>query len=225
MLDHRARPVAQRLLAPIATALPISANALTVIGLLIGLLAAIAAGATLWPVALVLWLLNRLLDGLDGFVARGRGQQSDFGGYLDILADVTIYAALPLGIAVGLDERSAWIAAAVLLATFYMNATSWLFLSALQEKRLQGATASGETTSVTMPTGLIEGTETILFFALMLVVPSLAVWLMWIMAAGVLLTVIARLIASAGLLEPLETVPPDTSPLETPAPETGATSS
>jgi len=36
------------------------------------------------------WILNRILDGFDGLVARERNQQSDFGGYLDLVLDVAV---------------------------------------------------------------------------------------------------------------------------------------
>ena len=73
--------------------------------------------------ALGLWLVNRLLDGLDGTLARRSGRQSERGAYADILADVIVYAAIPLGIAAGQDDRAAWIAAGALLATAVAAAT------------------------------------------------------------------------------------------------------
>ena len=85
----------------------------------------VAAAAGFVVVAVVLWLLNRALDGLDGAIARARGRGSDLGGYLDMLADVVVYAAVPLGVAVSVDTRSGWMAAAVLLGSFYVNAVSW----------------------------------------------------------------------------------------------------
>ena len=46
--------------------------ALTGIGWLVGVGACAAVGARLWLLGLALWLANRLLDGLDGAVARVR---------------------------------------------------------------------------------------------------------------------------------------------------------
>ncbi|MGQ7148234.1 CDP-alcohol phosphatidyltransferase family protein, partial [Escherichia sp. SS-MK2] len=46
--------------------------------------------------ALVVILLNRLLDGLDGALARRRGL-TDAGGFLDISLDFLFYALVPFG--------------------------------------------------------------------------------------------------------------------------------
>lgn len=40
----------------------------------------------------------RVLDGLDGVVARQRNKQTDFGGYLDIVLDFTVYSIIPVAL-------------------------------------------------------------------------------------------------------------------------------
>jgi phosphatidylglycerophosphate synthase len=181
-------------LAPLARALGpgVSPTAITLAAALVGLACAwtVAHGAT--GVALALWLANRLLDGLDGTLARMHGRQSDFGGYLDILLDFVVYAAVPLGLlAAGADVRLP-AAIAWLLATFFVNAASWMYLSAVLERRQAGATARGELTTVTMPPGLVAGTETVLLYALLVAFPALRLVLVWTMAALVALTVVQR---------------------------------
>lgn len=49
-----------------------------------------------------------------------------------------------------------------------------MYLSSILEKMGLGAEETGESTSVCMPRGLIEGAETVLFFTLFLVFPSKA---------------------------------------------------
>ena len=73
----------------------ISADAVTLAGLALGLAAAalIALGQPGW--ALLPLLLGRLADGLDGAVARAT-HTSDFGGYLDIVSDFLVYGAVPM---------------------------------------------------------------------------------------------------------------------------------
>jgi phosphatidylglycerophosphate synthase len=122
--------------------------------------------------ALALWLFNRLLDGLDGLIARRSRRSSDAGGYLDIMLDFMIYAALPLAMAWA-EPALAW-PTAVLLGVFYINSASWMYLSALLEKRGAGAEARGEATSVSMPRGLVEGSETIVFYTLLISNPWVA---------------------------------------------------
>ena len=117
----------------------------------------IAIGNYGW--GLFFWLLNRFLDGLDGNVARLWGKQSDLGGYIDILLDFVVYALVPLSLVIADPSEVAYLSLGILLASFYVNAGSWMFLSAILEKRGLG---KKEKTSVTMPSGFIEGAETII---------------------------------------------------------------
>ncbi len=195
MLDLRLRPHKDRLLEPTAANLArhVSADALTAIALAVTLGAAALAALGQPIVAVVAWLVGRLLDGLDGPVARNRGAASDLGGYLDMVADTIGYAAVPIGVALGIDEPSAWIAVSVLLGTFFVNAISWSYLSAVLEKNGTGAAATGERTTITMPPALIEGTETIVLFSLFIAFPQWATWLFAVMAALVTVNVVQRL--------------------------------
>lgn len=173
---------------------------LTLLGLAITIGAGWAAAVGLTIVALVAWLLGRLLDGLDGPIARQRGQASDLGGYHDILADTVGYIAVPLGVALRVDSRAGWITLAVLLGAFWVNGMSWAYLAAILEKRGAGASSTGEMTSVTMRPALIEGTETILIFSAFILFPQVAPWLFGAMAALVALNVLQRLRWAAGHL-------------------------
>lgn len=191
MFDHLLRALKDRLLAPVAERLApwVSPNALSVVALVVGLLAAGLAARRQYDLALACWLLNRVLDGLDGTVARVSGTQSDFGGYLDILLDFVVYAAVPIGLAIGQPRTSVLVAALGLLASFFVNAASWMYLSALLERRGAGAAARGERTSVTMPPGIVAGAETVVFFSLFLLLPDRLALLFTLMAALVLVTV------------------------------------
>lgn len=195
MLDLRLRPLKERLLEPAAARLAprVSADALTAIALVVTLGAAALAAAGQPLAAVVAWLVGRLLDGLDGPVARHRGAASDLGGYLDMLADTVGYAAVPIGVALGVDERSAWVAVSVLLGAFFVNAISWSYLSAVLEKNGAGAAATGELTTITMPPALVEGTETIVLFSLFIALPDWSTWLFGVMAALVTANVVQRL--------------------------------
>jgi phosphatidylglycerophosphate synthase len=191
VLDERLRHVKVKVLAPLAkrfsTAPPLQ---LTINAFIAGLLCALAAGVGNYWIALLLWFLNRLLDGLDGEVARLAKKQSDWGGYIDIVCDFAVYALIPFALAWSLGSPGAFFAVAFLLITFYVNAGSWLYLSALLEKR---SPATATYTSITFPTGLIEGTETILFYSLFLLLPTLAPYLMVLMALLVIITIFQRL--------------------------------
>ncbi len=202
MFDVRLRPVSARLLGPLAERLVgrVSATGLTLAAVVVGLGAAVCAWQQLPAAAVTAWLLARLLDGLDGAVARVSGSAGDAGGYADLVGDVVVYAAIPIGIAAGTTDDTLWPITAVLLATFYVNAVSWLMLSAVLEKRSAGAAARGELTSVTMPPALVEGTETIVFFTVALAVPSIAGPVFAVMAVAVAVGVGQRALAARQLL-------------------------
>lgn len=144
--------------------------AITAASLLAGVASAGVAASGLPLVALALWLTNRVLDGLDGEVARLDGRQSDLGGYADLLADFTVYALLPIGLAYAQQDPAVWRLLAWMLAAFYLNAGSWMLLAALLEKERQRS--ARPRTSLHMPTGLIEGAETALLYVLFLLFPN-----------------------------------------------------
>ena len=195
MLDEFFRLQKERWLGPLARALAswCSPLAITLLALAIGLGAALAASSAAWTLALLLWLANRVLDGLDGVVARVGGRQSELGGYLDIVCDFVVYGAMPVAIALALDTRAAWLASTVLLMSWFVNAASWMYLAAVLEKRGAGAASRGELTSVTMPRGLVAGTETVLFFSLFLLLPQHYVSLAWLMTTGVAVGITQRI--------------------------------
>lgn len=171
--------------------------ALTLLALVTGILASVAASRTQWALAFSLWIANRFLDGLDGTQARVHGRQSDFGGYLDILLDFVVYAAIPIGIATGANTIAVWLATAVLLGGYFVNAASWMYLSAMLEQRGAGARTRNELTSVTMPRGLVAGTETVVFFSLFLLFPAWYTTLAWTMTGGVAIGIVQRVVWAA----------------------------
>lgn len=196
MLDEFFRLHKERWLGPMARAVAgwCSPLAITLLALAIGLGATLAASRAAWTLALLLWLANRVLDGLDGVVARVSGRQSELGGYLDILCDFVVYGAMPVAIALALDTRAVWLSSTVLLMSWFVNAASWMYLAAVLEKRGAGAASRGELTSVTMPRGLVAGTETVLFFSLFLLLPVHYVSLAWLMTAGVAVGIAQRVV-------------------------------
>jgi phosphatidylglycerophosphate synthase len=195
MIDHVVRPLLERLHRPMAAALAgrVHPHAVSLFGFALGLGAAGALLDARYSLALLLWVLNRGADGLDGTLARTSARQSDFGGYLDIMLDFIIYSAIPISLVFGLpDDRAArsFLPLALLLASFYVNSASWMYPAALIEKR--GRT-SEPSTSVVMPSGLIEASETMLFYCLLILLPSLAPELMLLMALLVAVTAAQRL--------------------------------
>lgn len=195
MVDKLLRVPKEHVLTPLVRGplTTVDPKVVTLLACGVGIAAGVAAWQTWWGTALALWLLNRVLDGLDGTIARQCNKQSDLGAYLDIVLDNVVYAAVPFGVALGVGTTAGYLSAAVLLASFYINGASWMYMAALLEKRQQGAAARGEITTVTMTGGLIEGTETILFYCLFLLFPPAIVPLFLVMAVLVLCTTGQRL--------------------------------
>lgn len=191
MLDAKLRPLidpplnaAGRVLA----GLGVTANALTFTGLAFGLggAAAIALGEIGWGLALI--IANRLLDGLDGAVARVRGP-SDLGGYFDIVADFAFYVSVPL--AFGILSPANTLPALVLVASFVLTGVSFLAFAVIAGKRGATTEAHGQK-SFFYSTGLAEGTETIAVFIAMCLVPAWFAPLAYGFAALCVLTVFQR---------------------------------
>jgi len=166
------------------------------IGLLVGLLAALAIATAHYPVGLVLIVVNRTIDGLDGAVARAT-QPTDIGGYLDIVADYVFYSSVPLAFVVANPVDNA-LPGAALLATFCLTCASFLTFAIIAGKRKLETDTHGKK-SFFYSTGIIEGTETIAFLIAMAALPQWFPALAWGLAGLCLLTVFQRSLHAAKL--------------------------
>lgn len=195
MFDVFLRAIKDQLFAPVARAVGhrIHPNTITLAAWLVGLMAAVAVARGSFPAALLLWVGNRALDGFDGTLARVTGTQTDFGGYLDIVLDLSIYAFVVLALIVDIHSWETAVAGAVLIGTFYVNGASWMYLAAILERRQQGALTTGEQTTITMPAGLVAGTETFVFYVLFLLFPQRLPILFSLMSVGVVVTIVQRI--------------------------------
>ena len=193
MFDSTLRRFKDQVGAPLARRMSrVSPTFISLLALVAGLLTAWFDFTQFYLVAFGFWILNRILDGLDGLIARQHQRQSDFGGYVDILTDFIVYAALPIGLAAGSPSSERYLALAFLLAAFYVNSASWMYLSAILEKR---ASHSPETqTTIVMPAGIIGGFETIIAYSIFILFHTYITVLFSIFAALVFITTIQRLI-------------------------------
>lgn len=171
MLDAKLRPLIDPPLNAVGRMLAgvgVTANALTFTGLALGLAGAgaIAMGHIGWGLALI--IANRVLDGLDGAVARARGP-SDLGGYFDIVADFAFYVSVPL--AFGILGAANTLPALVLVASFVLTGVSFLAFAVIAGKRGAETQAHGKK-SFFYSTGLAEGAETIAVFIAMCLWPQ-----------------------------------------------------
>ena len=218
MFDITLRPLKDGLFDPCCRFVPaaVGPHHITLLAFFAGLLSIYSAASThhISVLALLFWTLNRLLDCLDGALARYRGTASDLGGFLDLLGDFIIYSILPIAIAHGYssgqtptEAGQTWRAVAVLEATFHVNNFILFYLAATAEKQsksgqgdIAGKSKSKEVTSVMMKPALIEGMESGAIFTAMLAFPSQLGILSWIMATLVTVGIIQRTMSATRAL-------------------------
>ncbi len=181
MFDARLRQTLGPILDLVAARLDrpgITPDRLTVLALVTGLASAVTAATQLWWWALVLWLVSRLLDGLDGPLARRRFRAAETtatspvaGGFLDITADFVVYGSTVLGVAIGATAAygADWQPFAAVLLAYYVNGTAFLAFSSAAER---SSHQIDDGRSFSFLGGLAEGAETIAVHALWLILPE-----------------------------------------------------
>ncbi len=190
----------------------ITPDRLTLLGLVVGLTSAVTAAGQLWLWSLACWLASRVLDGLDGPLARRRAAAaradrsgssapvgSEAGGFLDITADFTVYGATVVGVAVGTAAAAgpehtwgSWLPFLAVLLAYYVNGTAFLAFSSIAERtghRLDDGR------SFSFLAGLTEGAETVAVHSLWLLLPGVAPQIAWVWAVLVGLSGAQRIVA------------------------------
>jgi phosphatidylglycerophosphate synthase len=170
----------------------IGADQVTIVALGFGLLAALGVALGYFLLALIPMLTGRLLDALDGAVARA-GIPTDRGAFLDISLDFIFYASIPLAFAIA-DPANNALAAAALLAAFLGTCASFLAYAILAEKRGLKSTAFPSKSFYYLG-GLTEGTETIACFVAMCIWPEQFSLLAYFFAALCTVTIATRIAA------------------------------
>lgn len=165
----------------------VAPNMLTAAGWTAGVGACVAAASGRWWLALGLWLVNRCLDGLDGPVARAL-EPTERGGFLDVVADFSVYGGFVLAVAVAVPD--ARLACVALLCAYYVSGTALLALSSLVERRRARRGDDGR--SLHFAGGLAEGTETVVVYVLFCLLPGHAAAIAWAFTAAVALTAVQR---------------------------------
>ncbi|RXS43923.1 CDP-alcohol phosphatidyltransferase family protein [Idiomarina sp. 29L] len=195
MLDPKLLPITRALLdipARLLIKLGVTADQVTVAGFVVGLLAVPLLAFEYYTFALILILLNRLADGLDGAVAR-RTQLTDAGGYIDIVLDFIFYSAVVFGFLLASPEQNA-VAAGVLLVTFMGTGATFLAFASVAGK--QGIeNPSYPNKSLHYMGGVTEGFETILAFVAFCLWPQQFATLAYVFAALCWITAITRIVA------------------------------
>ena len=147
----------------------IKANQMTFTGFILGLLAIPILALEYYSLALILILCNRIMDGLDGALAR-QGQPTDAGGFIDITLDFIFYSGVVFGFALANPAQNA-LMACLLIFSFMGTGSSFLAYAVMAEKH-QLSDPHFPHKSLYYLGGLAEGTETIILFVLFCLFPG-----------------------------------------------------
>ncbi|WP_068081247.1 CDP-alcohol phosphatidyltransferase family protein [Polycladidibacter stylochi] len=200
MFDARLRPIIDRPLNVVANRLVqrrITANQLSLLGLGLAVAASISIATHTFWLALILIVLNRLADGLDGPVARIRAKQQQtaphpLGGFIDIVFDFLFYGLIPFAFIIANPQDNAFAGAALLLG-FYLNGAAFLSFAILA-KELNLSTSSQGQKSFYYLAGLTEGAETIVVFVLFCLFPAYYNIIAWCFAIACYISALTRII-------------------------------
>ena len=197
MFDRRIQKFTQKPLVLIAKIIIklIKPNHMTILGFILGLLMCVLVFFQFYLTALILLVLNRLCDGLDGTMAR-LTIPSTLGGYLDIVFDFSIYSGFVL--AFGLSNSNYTIISMVLLFLYIGTGTTFLARAAIQtqlDKIPESSDSKKELPkSFYYSSGLIEGTETTIFMILCLLLPNFYIFISIIFGILCLITFVSRIV-------------------------------
>lgn len=201
MIDRYLIPPLQRLLDKPARLLvrrAVTANQITLVGFVIGVLALPLLMAGAFELALVAVLLNRLADGLDGAVAR-RTQTTDSGGFLDIVLDFIFYQAVVVGFILN-SPHEHLLPGLFLMLSFVGTGTSFLAFAVQASKRgLDNPHYPNK--SMYYMGGLAEGFETFAVFVLLCLMPQHFGIIAWLFGAVCWVTTATRIWAGFNTLK------------------------
>lgn len=167
-LHPRVKPLLNQIVAHLDRPV-ITPDRISLGGFVVGVLALPFLAMQWYYAALIVIVINRLCDGLDGALARRRGL-SDAGGFLDIALDFLFYALVPFGFVLASPELNA-VAGAWLLFAFIGTGSSFLAFAAVADK-YQLENLDYPHKSFYYLGGLTEGAETILVFILFCLFPA-----------------------------------------------------
>ena len=183
------KPVLRQLARPLANR-GITADQVTVAGFVIGLLAVPLIIMEWYLAALVLILLNRVGDGIDGALAR-LTEPSDAGGFLDISLDFIFYQAIVFAFALADPANTVW--ALILMLSFVGTGVTFLAFAVMAEKH-DISNPAYPNKSLHYLGGIAEGTETIAVFVAFCIWPQAFTWIAAGFAAICVLTTVMRLV-------------------------------
>lgn len=164
MIDSRFRPFLERLVSPFVRLLvkwKIHPNTLTWFSFFLSISSGYFILQDSSFLALSLWWIGRLFDGLDGLVARKAGLQSARGGFLDISLDMFAYSLVAFSFFLRSEFDVLWCA---VIVGYVMCITTALALGSVQIQK--------DNRSLKLAAGLAEAGETGIFYSCVLLFPQ-----------------------------------------------------
>ena len=199
MFDAAVRRLMPPVLTPVARLLAragVTPNAVSLIGGLLGVGAGLlVARGFVWS-GVIVWLVSRTVDGVDGILARESQQSSAFGGYLDITVDMAAYSAMLLGFA-AIHAEGGWVWPAILVGYLLVTTTTLALSSALEHLN---AKVPDNDRSIQFTPGFAEAGETTLAYLLFALFPAVVTPIAWLWAGVCYATVIQRTLLARRLL-------------------------
>jgi phosphatidylglycerophosphate synthase len=144
----------------------VSADRATAAGAVAGALSGLAFAAGIDAIGLAALWISAALDALDGTIARNFGGPSALGGVFDLTSDRVVEAAVLLGIV--WQRPFLDFAALAVLASWYVNITVFLAVGS--------AVGAGEKL-IQYPPGLLERTEVLVFFTVLVFAGRVGIYL------------------------------------------------
>ena len=144
----------------------VHANYISLLGLSLSFLSFYLILKDLNNIALFVFLLGRILDGVDGIIAN-KTRITEFGGFIDIVFDLISYSLVPLAFI--LNDNSNAIFGSILLATFFGTSSAFFGIAIFENNKFIKRNPAKSFYHVG---GFIGGAITIFFLSLMFIFPE-----------------------------------------------------
>ena len=187
MLDTHARKIFNSIFNKIATimiSLKLSANQITAIAFVIGILSAVALYFNKYLLSFLLLWLSGLFDAVDGEVARLSNKKSLIGAQLDIISDRIVELAFIWAIA--FNHKEVLYELLFLVSMILISMTVFLTTGMIAKNNTKK--------SFYYQSGLMERTEGFIMFSLMIIFREKIRLVIIIYAILILITIIQRLV-------------------------------
>ncbi|MGL5918629.1 MAG: CDP-alcohol phosphatidyltransferase family protein [Cetobacterium sp.] len=194
MLDTHCRKYIQPFIAggaSIAMKMGLTANGVTILAMIIGVVSGVFVGAQNRVVAILLLWISGYLDAVDGTIARKTKTSSPFGTVMDITFDRMVEGAIIVGVAYNYKELS--FISLILAVSIIISMTIFLTTGSLAENKGQK--------SFYYQAGLAERTEGFLMLTLMILFKEKAGIIINIFTGMILFTAIQRFLEAKKILK------------------------